>query len=115
MPELTPTQFAVLARLREVGTLSQNELGRQVGMDSATTNGVVDRLQKKLLIRIAADQSDKRRLRISLTASGRKATNKAISTATAITQETLKGLTDAESKKLIQLLEKLRVSTTESD
>ena len=44
MPALTPTQFSVLARLHEVGQLSQNELGRQVGIDAATTNGVIDRL-----------------------------------------------------------------------
>ena len=39
MPDLTPRQFAVLARLTEDGPLSQNHLGRQVAMDAATTKG----------------------------------------------------------------------------
>ena len=47
MPDVTPTQFAVLAKLNETGSISQNHLGRLVGMDAATTKGVVDRLKKK--------------------------------------------------------------------
>ncbi|MFK7890050.1 MAG: MarR family winged helix-turn-helix transcriptional regulator [Granulosicoccus sp.] len=107
MPELTPTQFAVIARLLELGSLSQNELGRSVGMDIATTNGVVERLQKKGLIKTALDPLDKRRLRISLTAKGKKTTIRETSTARAVTRETLKGLSDSESRHLSRLLVKL--------
>ena len=41
---LTPTQFAALAKLHELGSLSQNKLGRLTAMDSATIKGVVERL-----------------------------------------------------------------------
>src|SRR3981189_399474 len=41
---LTQTQFAALAKLREVGPCSQNQLGRLIYLDAATTKGVVDRL-----------------------------------------------------------------------
>jgi Transcriptional regulators len=44
---LTPTQFAALARLFEQGPLSQNRLGRETAMDSATIKGVVGRLKAK--------------------------------------------------------------------
>lgn len=108
MPELTPTQFAALARLRQLGPLSQNELGRQVGMDIATTNGVVDRLLKKNLIRSAADQRDRRRLRISLTARGRRVITESTDFAGQITRETLAGLTPGESSQLVNLLLKLQ-------
>ena len=47
MPEITPTQFAVLAKLEKTESLSQNHLGRLVGMDASTTKGVVHRLKKK--------------------------------------------------------------------
>jgi hypothetical protein len=44
IPEVTTTQFAVLARLAEIGPQSQNHLGRATAMDAATIKGVVDRL-----------------------------------------------------------------------
>ena len=50
MPDITPTQFAVLAKLRDEARISQNHLGRLVGMDAATTKGVIDRLRKKGLV-----------------------------------------------------------------
>ena len=42
--ELTPTQFAALAKLHERGPTSQNRLGRLTAMDAATIKGVIDRL-----------------------------------------------------------------------
>lgn len=108
MPELTPTQFAVLVRLNQVGALSQNELGRQVGIDGATTNGVIDRLQKKQLIKTSADKLDKRRLRVSLTTKGEALIPEAINTAINITRETLQRLSASESRQLIRLLAKLQ-------
>src|SRR5262249_57880791 len=42
---LTQTQFAAIAKLREVGPCSQNQLGRLIYLDAATTKGVVDRLE----------------------------------------------------------------------
>ncbi len=48
--DLTPTQFAALVRLAELGQCSQNELGRQTAMDVATIKGVVDRLRGKGMV-----------------------------------------------------------------
>ena len=53
IPELTPTQFAALAKLCELGQASQNELGRLTSMDAATIKGVVDRLRARDLISAA--------------------------------------------------------------
>jgi MarR family transcriptional regulator, lower aerobic nicotinate degradation pathway regulator len=47
---LTQTQFAALAKLREVGPCSQNQLGRLIYLDAATAKGVVDRLEKRAFI-----------------------------------------------------------------
>src|SRR5207244_5740666 len=41
---LTPTQWAALAKLTETGPCSQNQLGRLTAMDGATIKGVIDRL-----------------------------------------------------------------------
>lgn len=107
MPELTPTQFALLVKLNEIGDASQNELGRQIGIDAATTNGVVERLLKKHYIQTTPDQKDKRRLRLSLTPDGQQMVARSIPVAKAISLETLDGLNPRDCARLVQLLEKI--------
>ena len=58
--DLTPTQWAVLARLYQDGGSSQNLLGRQTAMDAATIKGVVDRLLKRKLVQTKPDPEDGR-------------------------------------------------------
>lgn len=111
LPDLTPAQLAVLARLLEHDSISQNELGRRVGIDAATTNGVIDRLARKALVRTDSDASDKRRLRISLTPHGRQTISKAIPIAQSITRQTLQPLRLDEAEQLIALLRKLQMPT----
>ncbi len=48
---LTPTQWAALAKLTETGPCSQNLLGRLTAMDVATIKGVIDRLTARGLDR----------------------------------------------------------------
>lgn len=104
---LTQTQYAVLARLWEVGESSQNELGRSAAIDSATIWGVVQRLQSAGLVATKAHPSDKRRRMVSLTALGRETMDAAIAKAQRSNEETLAPLTEAERKTLIALLSKL--------
>ena len=42
--QLTPMQFAALVKIRDLGKVSQNQLGRLTAMDPATTQGVIQRL-----------------------------------------------------------------------
>ncbi len=107
LPTLTPTQLSVLARLLECEDISQNELGRSVGIDAATTNGVIDRLGRKRLIRTQTDSRDRRRLRISLTEAGRQTIQEAIPVARMITQLTLQQLSPEEARQFTRLLRKL--------
>ncbi len=108
MPSLTPAQFVVLARLDQEGDISQNELGRSVGIDAATTNGVIERLARKKLVKIRMDDKDKRRLRISLTNAGQSAVADALPVAREITRRTLCQLDTQEAMQLVQLLKKLQ-------
>ena len=107
MPDVTPTQFAILARLRETGPLSQNDLGRRVGLDAATTKGVVDRLKAKGLVTSRKSATDMRRLVISLTEQGQVFAETAIDTATEISRATAANLTPRELERLLALLDKL--------
>ena len=107
LPELTPTQFSILVRLREVGEVSQNQLGRLVAMDAATTKGVITRLIDRGLVQSRQDGKDLRRLQISLTGEGQGAVGNAIEKAQAITKETTENLTKREVERLLTLLNKL--------
>jgi DNA-binding MarR family transcriptional regulator len=107
IPEVTTTQFAVLARLAETGPLSQNQLGRETAMDAATIKGVVDRLVKLDLVTTSADPSDRRRLTVSLTEAGQKLFQSKVATALAISADTLSPLTDEEADHLKALLLRL--------
>ena len=107
MPELTPRQFAVLAKLGEEGTLSQNHLGRLVAMDAATTKGVVERLHRKGFIETAPSPTDRRRVEISLSPTGREYLDAAIPLAARISERTAQKLTPRELDRLLSLLDKL--------
>ena len=107
MPELTPRQFAVLAKLLEEGTLSQNHLGRQIAMDAATTKGVIARLSRKGYVTATPSQTDRRRLDIALTETGRATVQAAIAIARTISSRTARNLTKRELLRLLTLLDKL--------
>lgn len=107
MPDVTPTQFAILARLRETGPISQNDLGRRVGLDAATTKGVIDRLRAKGLVESRKSPTDMRRLVISLSDQGRGFAESAVATATEISHATAANLTPRELERLLALLDKL--------
>ena len=107
LPDLTPTQFSVLVRLREVGEVSQNQLGRLVAMDAATTKGVIKRLFDKGFVTQRPDDDDLRRLQISLTPAGKTAVAKAIDQAHGITGETTARLNTRDVARLLALLDKL--------
>ena len=107
LSDVTPTQFSILARLYEVGETSQNQLGRLVAMDAATTKGVIARLLEKDLVEARADPNDLRRLQISLTDAGRSLTIDAIEKARKITEDTVANLTGRDVKRLLELLDKM--------
>ncbi len=105
---LTPTQWAALAKLQETGQCSQNALGRLTAMDVATIKGVIDRLTARGLTETAPDPEDGRRLLVSLTRAGQQLAEKAATNALAISRETLSPLDTKERETLMELLSKLR-------
>ncbi len=107
VPNLTQTQFAVLVRLWEQGSCSQNELGRLAAIDSATIWGVVQRLQSGGLVETGANPTDRRRLTVTLTDAGRALVEDAIARARDSNEETLAPLSATERATLNRLLRKL--------
>ncbi len=107
IPELTPTQFAALAKLCEVGETSQNALGRATAMDAATIKGVVDRLRDKGYVATAPSPDDQRRVNVKTTPEGWSLFDRIEPFAHQITAETLEPLNEAERTIFLLLLEKL--------
>jgi DNA-binding MarR family transcriptional regulator len=107
IPEVTTTQFAVLARLAEQGAQSQNLLGRATAMDAATIKGVVDRLVRQGLVATRPDGQDRRRLSVDLTPQGIALFADRSAQALEISRRTLDPLTVAEATQLMALLARL--------
>lgn len=107
MPDLTPPQFAVLAKLREKGRLSQTELAQAVAMDAATVNGVVSRLAARGLLRPGTHETDQRKVVVAPTPEGAATVAALLPAARAITAETLAPLSPDDAAKLKEVLVKL--------
>jgi DNA-binding MarR family transcriptional regulator len=106
--DLTPTQWAALARLAERGPSSQNLLGRLTAMDAATIKGIIDRVVARGLAQTRADAKDSRRLTVALTEAGRELVARATQAAHAITEATLAPLNASERRTIVRLLGKLK-------
>jgi DNA-binding MarR family transcriptional regulator len=104
---LTPTQWAALAKLNEIGPSSQNLLGRLTAMDAATIKGVIDRLSKRGFTKTRPDPADGRRLLVALTEQGAALYERARPIATRVTVETLSPLDERERAELLALLARL--------
>jgi DNA-binding MarR family transcriptional regulator len=107
IPELTPTQFAALVKIRDEGQVSQNQLGRLTAMDPATIQGVIQRLEARKLILREPDPEDGRRAILRLTPSGQAAAADAVARAKQITDATLAPLSAQERQAFLTLLRKL--------
>ncbi len=104
---LTPTQFAALVRLAEVGPCSQNQLGRLASMDVATIKGVVERLRDKGLVLLRQDPDDRRRTLVSLSPAAESMVPELHAAGQAISRATLAPLSASDAERLLVLLGKL--------
>lgn len=104
---LTPQQYAALIKIRDFGSVSQNQLGRAVAMDPATCQGVVQRLIAKRLVQREDDPRDRRRSLLSVTPIGDEMAERLIPLGRRITAETLEPMTKDEQAAFLELLKKL--------
>jgi DNA-binding MarR family transcriptional regulator len=104
---VTPTQFAALAKLDDLGSVSQNALGRLTRMDPATISGVIGRLIARGLVRQSPHARDARRVLLALTPSGRAAVLDMKAVAAEVSRRTLGRLSLAEADALVMALAKI--------
>jgi DNA-binding MarR family transcriptional regulator len=104
---VTPTQFAALAKLDDLGSVSQNQLGRLTRMDPATISGVVGRLIARGFVRQATDIKDARLVMLTLTPSGQAAVRGMKGVAAEVSRRTLEPLNAGETTALLKALAKI--------
>jgi MarR family transcriptional regulator, lower aerobic nicotinate degradation pathway regulator len=104
---VTPTQFAALAKLDDLTSVSQNQLGRLTRMDPATISGVVGRLIARGFVRQSPDARDARLVLLALTPAGRVAILEMKAAAADVSRRTLEPLKPAEAEALLRALAKI--------
>ena len=105
--DITPTQFAALAKIDDEGAISQNHLGRLTAMDPSTILGVVGRLQRQGLVHLKSTPGDARLTLIELTLDGQKRVAEMKATAAEVSKRTLAPLKPADAKTLNELLARI--------
>ncbi len=104
---LTPTQFATLWKVTELGKATQNHLGRLVAMDPATIQGVVRRLIERGLLARADDPMDRRTAVLTPTDAGRAVLDAVVNCAQRAHDAALSPLSRDEQAVFLSLLRKL--------
>lgn len=105
--DLTSPQFGVLEALAHLGPLKMCTIAEKLLMSGANVTGVVDRLEKKALVRRVMDTEDRRMFLIHLTDEGSKLIARIFPLLAARIEAFASVLTSNEKRQLIELLKKL--------
>jgi len=104
---LTPCQFEVLMILWEEDGILLSELGRRVSRDGPTITGVIDRMEKKMLVKRKRDSRDRRAVRVVLTSKSRGMEEQLSITKKQILEKITKHLSTREINQLEAILVKM--------
>jgi DNA-binding MarR family transcriptional regulator len=110
--DLTPLQYSLLTALARCGTADQTTLAAEVMLDRTTTTGALKRLQSRKFIERTIHSQDRRAQMCRLTKSGARLLRQIEAPARAAHNETLAGLSKAEQKRLIIMMQKVVTART---
>ena len=104
--DLSLTQLRVLAILRDrQGSMS--DLATYLGLDKSTISGLVDRAEKRGLLRRTQNPLDGRGVDVALTARGRALAGRGAATIAQALSPLTTTLSEAEARRLTTLLERM--------
>ena len=112
---LTPTQLGVLEALLHKGAMTHRELGRKVLTSAGNMTDVVDKLERRELVRRERDRADRRAVRVELTEAGRALIEPLFPRHAADIARAMAGLPIEELLVLGGLLRRLGVAAAEMD
>jgi len=105
---LTPGEFGLLVLVEGNAGLSQMALARALGIDRSTLVPILNRLQARSLLVRRVSPTDGRTHALGLTPAGAAALARFARLVSAHEKRIAAGLSTAETRKLIELLEKVR-------
>lgn len=105
--DITPEQWALLNRLGEQDGLTQKDLSERTYKDQPNTARILDKLEKKELLKRTDNPSDRRAVLIFLTDKGRHVRKNIIPITTQLNKDAAMGLEKEECHQLISLLNKV--------
>mgnify|MGYP002476149478 FL=1 len=104
---LTPCQFEVLLTLWSEDGIVLGELRRRVSRDGPTITGVVDRMEKKMLVKRIRDPRDRRLVKVHLTSKGENLKGDLERTKKLIMEKITRSLSLKDMNALVSLMEKM--------
>ena len=108
--DFTSVQFAAMSTISTNPGLDQATLAGLIAYDRATMGGVIDRLEAKKLLTRQVSKSDRRARQLFLTDKGHETLSILAPIVADLQDEILQGLSNAEKKQLLTLLEKVTVA-----
>lgn len=105
---LTQKQTAVMWLIESNPGVSQGAIGVELDVDRATMMTLVNRLEKRGLLRRRASSADRRRLELYATAAGRRLMKRARARIAAHEKQVRSHFTAAEQRTLTGLLQRLQ-------
>ncbi len=109
-------EYDALSALRRQGkpyALPATRLASATGLSGGAMTNRVDRLEERRLVRRRRDRKDRRGVVVSLTASGRRAIDRAMQLRLDAADESLRSISSRERKELADLLRKVRLGGEE--
>ncbi|WP_201742200.1 MarR family winged helix-turn-helix transcriptional regulator [Mangrovicoccus ximenensis] len=104
---LTPVQYSVLTALGQMGPSEQIAISRAVGLDRTSTADVMQRLEKRKMIRRRTSPKDRRSKIATLTEVGESLLQRIDAAASAAHTRTLEPLGPDERRELMQAMRKI--------
>lgn len=105
--DITPEQWAVLNRLWEKDGITQKDLAERTFKDQPNIGRILDKLEKKGLIRRCPDTEDLRVLIVSLTQEGQEVKKDLIPLAAEVLDLVQKDISEEERKVLVTVLKRI--------
>lgn len=105
--QLTAAQFVVLCSIRDVGPCSMSEIVKRTAIDQATVRGIIERLKTRKLLAVRHDETDRRKVLVSLTKEGQDLVKHVVPFAFEISERTFGGFNPAERMALLYLLRRM--------
>jgi len=105
--DVTPVQYGVLACLWHEDSQTPKQIAASLSLDGSTITGILDRMEKKGLVKRMPDPNDRRALRVILTKQGLQLCEPIGKVIEESNQYILEILTKEEQEQFFNILERI--------